>query len=155
MATDEQSDASPVSRRRSAETVFLVRVRSSEAPARPVEIIACLSSRRFAVEAFWIDAGGAWILCERALEAARGLRDAGFDSEPETAVVVRSEQAPAAASSLFQTVGASGITVRWSLGVSSCGEQVLVLSTDDNARAEDALRRFLRVGDLPESRSRP
>ncbi len=92
-------------------------------------------------------------VCERPAEAALALQEKGFTVETETVVTVRSENRPGAVGHLVHTLEVEGIGIGYSYAAARGGSLYAVLSTDDNPRAEDILRRFLLPGDRGPSAS--
>lgn len=82
-------------------------------------------------------------VCEHATEAALALQEAGLEVETETVVVVRTERDRGAAGHLLTTLEQEGITVSYTYATGTGEELLVLIRTDDNARAEDVLRSYL------------
>jgi hypothetical protein len=85
-------------------------------------------------------------VCTRAAEAALALEERGLEVGLETAVWVEAEDRPGALGHLVQSVEAAGVGVVDCFGLSNGESLCTILQTDDNPRAEDALRAYLDPG---------
>ena len=79
------------------------------------------------------------------------LCEAGFDAQTETVVVVRLRNRSAAFSHLIRTLEVHNISVKYSYAVSESEELYVILRTNDNPRAEDAIHNYLCLEDKSRS----
>lgn len=92
----------------------------------------------------------ALFVCEKPREAKLALQGAGLKPETETVVLVRTENRRGALSHLLRTLETAAIKVGYSYAASVMDDLCVVLRTNDDQRAEEALRRYLILVDRPE-----
>lgn len=133
---------------RQVETVFQLRCDCSLNPGELTRVLTAIRTSQGDLQMHTlhrVDDGRVLLCtCNRASEAALALREKGFKATTETAVRIRTEDRPGALSHLVRTVEAAGITVDYSYGSTIAGQFHGILRTDDNPKAEDALRRYLQ-----------
>lgn len=82
-------------------------------------------------------------LCDRPTEAALALQERGLKPETRTVVVVRTEQDVGALGHLVATLEREGVRLIYTYSTGGDPAVLIVLRTDDNPGAEDALRSYL------------
>ena len=129
------------------ETVFVVRLALGRSPEGLTDALTTIrrsgGDLRLHVTQMNGEACVVSCVCAAPSEAALALEEQGVDASLETAVWVQTEDRPGALGHLVQSVEAAGVRVEASHGVSTGAELRAVLHTDDNPRAEDALRAYL------------
>jgi hypothetical protein len=142
---------------RAVESAYAVRVRIPSEDGSLTRILTvlreCGEGLRAHLVCRLVDGHFAFCLCDSPTEAAMALRHAGFEADTQTVVTARVENRPAALSHLIRTIEAAGLSIEYSYTASTSDEAYLVARTDDNPRAEDALRNYLCLEDPGRPRS--
>ena len=88
------------------------------------------------------------LLCPNCIEGALALRREGFEVETETVVTVRTPDLPGAFAHFVATLEAENLRIAYAFSLAAGGEILAVFRTDENPKAEDALRNYLFLPDI-------
>ncbi len=86
-------------------------------------------------------------VCKNPLEAAMALKAGKVAVETDTVLTVLMNNRPGALSFLVQSLEAEKIAIGYTYSTSLAKRLFVIFRTDDNPRAEDALRRYLHLED--------
>ncbi|MBI4583717.1 MAG: hypothetical protein HY717_06815 [Planctomycetes bacterium] len=86
-------------------------------------------------------------ICENPLEAALALKAGKVAVETDTVLTVLMKNRPGTLSFLVQSLEAEKIAIGYTYSTSLADRLLVIFRTDDNPKAEDALRRYLHLED--------
>ena len=137
--------------RRTVRIAMELRVTYADEPGRLTEVLKTLRQAGEALQAHLVyriegRAVGLFV-CKKPTEAALALQEQGVKTETETVVTVEIENRPEALSHLVTAIESEGVGIGYSYATPSGDRLCVVFRTDDNPRAEDALRNYLVLED--------